>query len=218
MADEDVDVGTWEGVAGLEREFELPKGFVQGLLKEDDWSFVIKLHALIEASVAHMLTARLGENLSEFVHGMSLRGRTSKLNLAKALGYLDSGAVSFVGMLADLRNSLAHGVSNLTFSFRAYLTGLDDESLKRWLAAVDPDYDKPIEGEAMTGGEFAWKSPKLAMWAAAARVMTIAKQQSDVERHLAAQRQVALELYRRLPSDDVHILMDYHSIPGLGRR
>lgn len=85
MADEDMDVGTWERVTELEGAFGLPKGFIQGLLKEDDWSFVIKLHALIEASVAHMLTARLGENLSEFVHGMNLRGRTSKLSLARAL-------------------------------------------------------------------------------------------------------------------------------------
>lgn len=121
--------------------------------------------------------------------------------------------------LANLRNSLAHQVGNLTFTFRSYLVGLSSKDLELWLAAIDAHYDKPlVEGEALTRGEFAWKSPELAMWTAAASVMTVTKQQSDVENHLAAQRQVALELYRRLPSDDVNVLMDYHGIPGRGGR
>jgi len=45
----------------------LPDDFYNNLLKEDDWSFVIKLHSLIEASVTHLLTETLDIALKDYV-------------------------------------------------------------------------------------------------------------------------------------------------------
>jgi hypothetical protein len=50
-------------VQALEKEFGLYPGFLEGLFKEDDWSFVIKSHAILEAAVAHVLTVSVGELL-----------------------------------------------------------------------------------------------------------------------------------------------------------
>ncbi len=40
-----------ESLQELELDLGLPKGFCIKLLEEDDWSFVIKLHALLESAV-----------------------------------------------------------------------------------------------------------------------------------------------------------------------
>ena len=39
----------------LERHVGVREGLFQRLLEEDDWSFVIKLHALLEAVCTHLL-------------------------------------------------------------------------------------------------------------------------------------------------------------------
>ena len=44
-----------EGIVEFEKKLGVPSGFVKKLLDEDDWSFIIKLHALFEASCAHLL-------------------------------------------------------------------------------------------------------------------------------------------------------------------
>ena len=40
----------------LESELNLPPQFLERLRLEDDWSFVIKTHALVEAAVSHQLS------------------------------------------------------------------------------------------------------------------------------------------------------------------
>jgi hypothetical protein len=44
-----------ELVHGLEKDLGVPADFFFTLHKEDDWSFVIKLHALFKGTVSHML-------------------------------------------------------------------------------------------------------------------------------------------------------------------
>ena len=53
---------TVEGsVRTLGTDIGLPIGFLEGLRAEDDWSFIIKVHALIEAAVSHLLCSVLGK-------------------------------------------------------------------------------------------------------------------------------------------------------------
>lgn len=50
----------FEAVEELVKELGLPEGFYAELLGEDDWSFIIKLHALMEAAVTGLIVAALG--------------------------------------------------------------------------------------------------------------------------------------------------------------
>jgi hypothetical protein len=43
----------------LERSLGLPEGFIERLEEEDDWSFVIKAHALVEAAMTQLLVHEL---------------------------------------------------------------------------------------------------------------------------------------------------------------
>ena len=45
----------------LESNIGVEQGFFDRLLHEDDWSFVIKLHAVFEAVVTHLLTYHFQE-------------------------------------------------------------------------------------------------------------------------------------------------------------
>lgn len=43
----------------LEEKLGLTGGYLKTLLLESDWAFVVKMHALVEAAVAHVLTLEL---------------------------------------------------------------------------------------------------------------------------------------------------------------
>src|SRR5438876_8460305 len=116
-AAEPTDPIAWVGA--FEKEIGLPGGFFLRLLvKEDDWSFVIKLHALIEAAVSHLLATICGDKLLTVFARLGTR---SKLGFAKALGALDKDERIFIGKLADIRNSFAHDVRQAGATLAAYV-------------------------------------------------------------------------------------------------
>jgi hypothetical protein len=51
-----------DSIGRLESDCGLPEGFCVNLLQEDDWSFVIKMHSLLETAVSQLLTNALGRN------------------------------------------------------------------------------------------------------------------------------------------------------------
>src|SRR5260370_40795436 len=61
----------------------LAKGFFKRLFKEDDWSFVIKTHALIESALNRVVQRTVQpEALGEFLGTLDVSGgRHSKVNL-----------------------------------------------------------------------------------------------------------------------------------------
>jgi hypothetical protein len=71
-------------IAQLESRLALPSGFFWELLRGDDWSFVVKTHALLEAVVSQVLVHSVGdERLSESLYRLPL---STKLKMSKSLG------------------------------------------------------------------------------------------------------------------------------------
>lgn len=101
--------------------------FLLDLLKEDDWTFVIKAHALIETAVTDMLVRHLGEiELTKIIELLPLSdNRTGKIAVARQLKLLDDKQRRFVRFLSELRNSLVHRLDNLDFTFENYVSTLD---------------------------------------------------------------------------------------------
>jgi hypothetical protein len=48
-------------LSSIEQEIGEKHEFLYDLIKQDDWTFVIKAHALIEAAMTQMLVDHLGE-------------------------------------------------------------------------------------------------------------------------------------------------------------
>ncbi len=127
-------------IAEIETQLGLPSGFLLHLYqKEDDWSFVIKIHAFLEAVLTHLLAEHLGrpDLLPVFAYLETSNVRTGKLAFVKAFDLLDKGARRFVHTLSELRNELVHDVSNVNFRFPDYVSQLAEREQKDFVGAFD---------------------------------------------------------------------------------
>jgi hypothetical protein len=127
-------------IADIEHQLGLPTGFLLHLYThEDDWSFVIKSHAFLEAALTHLLADHLGKEdlLPVFAYLETSNVRTGKLAFVKAFDLLDKGARRFIHTLSELRNALVHEISNVAFNFPDYVSKLSDKERKEFIGAFD---------------------------------------------------------------------------------
>ncbi len=113
----------------------LSDDFLDRLINDgDDWSFVVKGHALLEAAFNQFLVQALGRpSLSTFIARMQLGGgRTGKLAMAVAIGGITPGTNTFANRLNEIRNTVVHDVDNTSFSF----SSLTKENRNAWLKAA----------------------------------------------------------------------------------
>ncbi len=68
-------------LSGLEQNLNLPSGFLERLVEEDDWSFLIKSHAVVEAALTHLITSRADPSLRPLFLRLPLEGRFSEIHL-----------------------------------------------------------------------------------------------------------------------------------------
>lgn len=187
-------------VASLERRLGLPERFYERLLREDDWSFVIKLNALFEAACAHALTARLRapELIDQFAR-LELADRDrGKIKFLSTLGCINDEQVKFLRELAGLRNTLAHNVSQVNFTFDAYVAGLDSNQKKKLAAVFGHGCKDPIlvAGKKIPLAKFTAENMKLVIWLTAAEVLACLYLEYEIaEIRLKA---AALDEYRRI--------------------
>jgi hypothetical protein len=120
------------GIADLENEIGVPVGFFGGLLNEDGWSFVIKLHAFFEGLLSNLLAQSLHrEELRDVFSHIELSNiRSGKLVFAQKMYLLDQPAITFIRALSELRNKLVHDPRNVTFDMDEYVHGMDSNQRK----------------------------------------------------------------------------------------
>ncbi len=97
---------------------------VGGVLFEesDDWSFIVKAHALVETAVSEIiLTASTERRVKPLLEHLSRHAIVHKLNYVRDLNLLDEGRIQFARVLGTLRNHAVHDVRNLKFSCAEYL-------------------------------------------------------------------------------------------------
>ena len=129
-----------EPILEIESQLGLPPGFLRHLYEnEDDWSFVIKIHAFLEAILTHLLAEYLGKPdlLTVFAYLDTSNVRTGKLAFVRAFDLLDKGARNFIHSLSELRNALVHDVSNVGFRFSDHVSQLTENSRKEFIRAFD---------------------------------------------------------------------------------
>ncbi|HEX6368753.1 MAG TPA: DUF433 domain-containing protein [Longimicrobium sp.] len=121
----------------LEKLLDVPEGFLSKLSKEDDWSFVIKSHALIEAAITQMLLTVSDPRVTENFRKLPLGGgRTGKLAFAEALGFVNREHRAFIDLFSELRNKLVHDVRSVSFSFERHFANLPEGDLHRWAGVI----------------------------------------------------------------------------------
>lgn len=122
----------------LEERIGVAPGFFDRLDTEDDsdWAFVIKLHALIEAAISHLLTTELRRaELEKVFSRLDISNKhTGKAAFVEALELLDKPARTFIHSLSALRNSLVHDVKNVDFELDAYVSAMNEQKKKQFVA------------------------------------------------------------------------------------
>ena len=101
-------------VTQYEGQLGVPAGFILGLLVEaDDWSFVLKLHGVLEGALNKKLLELIGRPaLEQPFRRLQMR---TMISFAEALEAMSGKSVSFLEGLGELRNQLVHDVSNVAF-------------------------------------------------------------------------------------------------------
>jgi len=129
-----------EDVLELESKVGVKQGFFAALLDEDDWSFVIKLHALFEAACTHLLLFHFKEpDLAEVVSRLELSNKTTgKLAFLSRLVLLGKEGRRLISTLSELRNNLVHDVRNAEFSLAEMVAKLDANELKQFAISFSP--------------------------------------------------------------------------------
>ncbi len=111
---------------------------LDSLENEDDWSFVIKVQMLIEATITELIVTSIGENNFQpvMIRLPLLDEEYGKLKITKDLDLTSPEERNFIAKMASLRNILAHNISFITFSFNQYFGELDEGKLKSFRSAV----------------------------------------------------------------------------------
>ena len=101
----------------------LPTGFLLGLLKEDDWPFVLKIAVLLEAGVYQSLASKFrGLGLDDFFKRLS---HSNRVELAAECGAIEQEFISGLKHVASLRNLLAHDIAAVAFDFKSHYRDQD---------------------------------------------------------------------------------------------
>lgn len=108
---------------------KLPTGFFNKLRNEDDWSFVIKIHAIFEAQLSDLIRCELSRNeLANFISRLDMSGKPiGKIELAKSFDLIDKSENTFIRALSKLRNELVHNIQNVDLSLDNYVSRLSKE-------------------------------------------------------------------------------------------
>jgi hypothetical protein len=167
-----------EAAEQFEKQYGLPHGFVIGLPKEDDWSFIVKIHALIEAAVTTQLSESIDPRLTLVFEQLELSDpRKGKIAFTKALNTLDSNQRRFIRFLSELRNDLVHNVRNVSFNITAHLSTLDKKQRANFIDAIT---------YFVTNAEFdrsqAAKNPKTIIWVAALLILVHTSFQANADK------------------------------------
>lgn len=146
-----MDGETYKNVKKIEKELGLPDNFLVSIyVDDDDWSFVIKLHSMVEAAVTHLLLTRFADDrLMDVLSSLQLGHRkTGKLAFVIALGLLSDENVRLITGLSELRNRLIHGIRNIQFDLATYFDGLDNDRFNQFLSS----FGHAFKEEAEIGG------------------------------------------------------------------
>jgi len=167
---------TTKAVVSTLRSIGVAESFFNGLLKSsDDWTFVIKAHALLEAALTHFLVLELErQELTEIFANIEMsNARTGKVAFAKELGLLDKVGRRFVRKFSELRNHLVHDVHNTTFSFKSILLSRRLTSSHNLQRVAQGCIDAASEflketlkfaGKKVSRAQFAREKPRLVIW------------------------------------------------------
>lgn len=108
------------------------KSFLEGEMPKDDWTLIIRLHALIEAALTNSIVKEFrSPKIKKIIEKLDTSNQsTGKLAFAGALSILDEKAIKYVVLLSELRNLCAHHARNFYLDLKTHLSGDENERIR----------------------------------------------------------------------------------------
>lgn len=121
----------------LEGSVGVPFQLVASLEKDDDWTFIIKVFAIVEAGLNHLLSMEIeNKKAAEVVSRLEVANdRKGKIALIKAYNLLSNELVLFVKLLAKVRSRAVHDVSGFGLNLREHILQ-DTQNKEGWKTAL----------------------------------------------------------------------------------
>jgi hypothetical protein len=182
----------------LAGEFGAVHKVLYRLFKEDDWSLVIKTHAMLEAIVTDLIIARTNEaQLKSVVERLPLHdNQIGKLAIVKQYGLLTKGQLRFIRCASELRNELVHRLENIDFCFEQYVASMDGNQRKAWSESLTWHSLETEASEAWS--KAALENTKVAFWFSVYMLVTIVVLDSETLKMREELDEMALRATREL--------------------
>ena len=119
-----------------ENELGINEDIIRSIIAEDDWGFIIKGHAFIEAVFSSLLTKHIKENdgVKKVITFLPLSdARIGKLELAEYVLGLKKEHKRYIKRLSRIRNAFAHDVKYVSSDLSQYLANMDKNQEKEFL-------------------------------------------------------------------------------------
>jgi len=163
----------------FESSINLPEGFVYKLLDDDDWSFVIKLHSLLEAAISYSLSESIKilfkksfpdnkVNLQAIFANLETSNKvTGKIAFLKGLDIpADANYRGLIQHLSRMRNAMIHNINKVGMTIKEYYNSLEKDVKKDFLDKMTFTIDREIEYEnkKLDREQLFELEPKIAIW------------------------------------------------------
>ena len=175
-----------QGLKTLSHILKLRENFLADLLQDkDDWSFVVKSHALLEVAVCALLVVHLRKTELDGVLSEKVE-MSARIEMTKALGLTSEADRKAMRALSTLRNRLVHNAKDTNFTFEEHFENKD--SRRNFSGTFGHSWPDPVPGTSSSRSDFIIANPKLAIFqsvtAVALHVVTeMAKIQNELMVH-----------------------------------
>jgi len=153
-----------ESLEEINKDYSEKLDFLKKLLTDDDWSFIIKSHSLIESLVTELIINKIDEKkLKRVIERIPLHGEiVSKISISKTYELIPADQIKFLKNISEIRNNIVHKFENINFTFEKYLSNLDKNQKKNWKNSLvwkgmNEQFKEKIK-------QVAFQSPKTAIW------------------------------------------------------
>jgi len=170
----------------LSRILGLRENFLIDLFKDpDDWSFVVKAHALLEAVICAVLVAHLRRRELDDVLAEEVEMK-ARIEMTKALGITTPEDRKAMHALGNLRNRLVHNAKDTNFTFAEHFKNRDAK--KNFCSTFGHGWTDPIPGTnpPMPRADYVAEHPKFAVFQSVLHIaMYVVREMSEIQTQLA---------------------------------
>ena len=127
-------------VDNLIKRLGLPDKFLNNLYNEDDWSFIIISHALVESVCTRLLCFHFNEpKIDDIYSSLQLNNmKSGKLGFLSKLELISENNIKLIRFLSEIRNSFVHDVKLCNVSLQELIKSYNKNKLKNFAIAFSP--------------------------------------------------------------------------------